>query len=194
MFYGLITAALLFPATACGGPAFTGYQTYTLEEGVGHMSIEYPSHFRVTLVQLLKEENYTMVDIYGPMNRKVRARTRLWVTVTRTQVLDAGAALAESLLVARSLSGYRFIEQKIITVDGFEAEQVVYFYYAARSDYETRLLKLTPAPTVARYVFFVNNGVSWTVAMTSYETTAEADGVYFQHLLETLQVLNRSPQ
>jgi hypothetical protein len=192
--YLVLTAALLLPAGACGAPTFTGYRTYTLEEGVGHMSIEYPSHFNVTLVQLLKEENYTMVDIYGPMDRRVRARTRVWVTVSITQVQDAGAALAASMLVARSLSGYRFIEQEKLVIDGFEAEQVAYFYYAGRTDYETKLLKLSPTPTVARYAFFVNNGVGWTVAMTSYETTADTDAVYFAHLLETLMVLNRPPQ
>ncbi len=189
-----LTAALLLPAGACGTPTFTGYRTYTLEEGVGHMSIEYPSHFNVTLVQLLKEENYTMVDIYGPMNRKVRARTRIWVTVSLTQTQDAGAALAEAMLVARTLSGYRFIEQGKLVIDGFEAEQVSYFYYATRTDYETRLLRLSPAPMVARYAFFVNNGVGWTVAMTSYETTAATDAAYYENLLNTLMVLNRSPQ
>jgi hypothetical protein len=128
------------------------------------------------------------------MNRKVRARTRIWVTVSLTQTQDAGAALAEAMLVARSLSGFRFIEQGKLEIDGFEAEQVAYFYHATRTDYETRLLRLSPAPMVARYAFFNNNGVGWTIAMTSYETTADADAVYFEHLLETLVVLNRPPQ
>jgi hypothetical protein len=178
--------------TACGKTVPTGYFIYTLQQGVRHFSIEYPAHFNVTTVQLLEAEKYTMVDIYGPFMKKERVRTRIWVTVSQkeSQPQDAITALDATLSIARTLPGYNMMERNTLNVNGIKAEQVEYFYYASRSDYEVNILKLEVAPTVAREVCFLYGGAIWTMSMTSYEATVEADKLYFEHLLETFKVLN----
>ena len=187
----LVALVLMVGLPGCGAPERTGYRVYTLEEGVARMYIEYPAFMDVTLVTLLKEENYTMVDIYSPMARKERFKTRIWVTASRRENApqDAGVPASESLVVGRTIPGYRFIEQFSLDIAGFAAEEIAYFYYTARTDYERDFLKLAPAPTVSRYAFFINGQDVWTIGMTSFETTAETDRTYFDHLVETLKVL-----
>ena len=186
-----MTIIILLVVPGCSNPERTGYRVYTLEEGVAHMYIEYPAFMDITLVTLLKEENYTMVDIYSPMMRKERFKTRIWVTASRNENApqDSGVPASESLVVGRTMPGYRFIEQFSLNISGFPAEEIAYFYYTSRTDYERDFLKLAPAPTVARYAYFINGQDVWTIGMTSFETTAETDRGYFEHLVETLKVL-----
>ena len=187
----LIAAVVMAGLPGCATTERTGYRVYTLEEGVAHMYIEYPAFMDITLVTLLKEENYTMVDIYGPTARKERFKTHIWVTATHKENApqDPGVPASEGLVVGRTMPGYRFIEQFSLEIAGFPAEELAYFYYTARTDYERDFLKLAPAPTVARYAYFINGQDVWTIGMTSFETTAERDGLYFDHLIETLKVL-----
>ena len=190
----LLAAACLclFGAFAgCPAPA-TGYQTYTLEEGVGHLSFEHPARYGIKTVQLTEDESYTMVDAYGPVNREDRSRPRLWVTVTRANPgpPDAGAFLQSALDVAVSLPDFRFVERSPVTVDGATGEQVVYANTMFRSDYETRVLRLKPVTVLNRQVFVAHGESVWSISITVKESIAAAEMAEFERLLASFKFLN----
>ncbi len=188
----LLLCLLLALAGCRGNSQPTGYRVYTLTEGVGHVTFEYPARFTLASEQVLKDVGYTMVDLESPMSKKDRTRTRLWTTATQSPVGlgPAHSYLEACVATASTLPGYRFIETTALTIDGNPAEEVAYFYYAPRTDFESQMLNLEPVPTITRQVFFTHGDCAWVIGMTSNENTAQADLVDFEHLVATYRVLN----
>jgi hypothetical protein len=184
----LLAVAVL---TACSGPVPTGYRTYSLpDKGIAHLSFEYPASFNVRQVQLYDDSDYERMDIDGPYSRQTRDRTTMWVVAQRyTSPITVGDLVDSAQAVASGLAGYRLLERGPFYFNGITAEQFSYFYYAARSEYERKILGFTPAPTVARQIYFSLDGLQWTIAMTADEATVDADTPGFEHLLQTFTLL-----
>ncbi len=177
--------------SSCGAPIATGYRTYSLtDQGIAHLSFEYPADFNVRLVQLYDDTGYERIDIDGPFSRKLRSRATIWVVVQRKA---AGTTLADrvqnAIDIASPLPGYRLIEKSSASVNGIAAEQFIYFYINPRSDYESRIIGLEPLPLITREVFFISGGLYWTLAMSTHESSVEADTPGFEHLIQTLAIL-----
>ncbi len=182
----------LVPLSGCGAPPLaTGYRTYSLtDQGIAHLSFEYPASFNVRQVQLYDENGYERMDLDGPYSRATRSRTSMWVVAQRyTNPISIGDMLGSAQAVASSLDSYQLLDRSTYYFNGITAEQFSYFYFASRTDYEKKILGFTPAPTVARQVFFIYGGLNWTVAVTGDQATAEADAPLFEHLLATLTML-----
>lgn len=187
----VLSLASLSILTSCGGPVPTGYRTYSLpDKGIAHLSFEYPAAFNVTEVQLLDSDGYERMDIDGPFSRLTRSRTTMWVVAQKyAESVSIGDLIASAESVAKGFDGYRLIDRSVKSINGITAEQYTYFYYSARSDYETRIVGLEPVPTVTRQLYFTYGGLQWTVAMSADESTVEADNISFERLLETLTML-----
>ncbi len=57
---------LLIIISWCTSVGCGEYRTYAIEKGVGHFSIEYPSNYRVTQVELREDNGYSNITIDGP--------------------------------------------------------------------------------------------------------------------------------
>jgi uncharacterized membrane protein len=188
---GMVVFALSMVASCGAAAPPTGWRTYSLtDKGIAHLSFEYPATFNITQVQLYDDTGYERMDLEGPYSRQTRDRTTTWVVAQRyTPMLSVGDLLQSALTVAGGLSGYRLIDRSTYYFNGITAEQITYFYYASRTDYERKILGLTPAPTVTRQVYFIANGLNWTVAMSADQSRVEADTPGFEHMLATFTLL-----
>jgi len=191
---GITATALLFIASSildCNRPVPTGYETYTLnDKGISHFSFDYPARFIVRQVQFLDNPSFERVDLDGPYSKQTRDRTTIWVVAQQYPAATTVADLLQSsLTTASGLPGYQLLDRSLTTAGGITAEQIVYFYYSQRSDYETRVLGFKPAPTVTREVFFSYNNLFWTMGMSSDQSTADSDALDFERVLQTLQML-----
>jgi hypothetical protein len=190
--FSVIYLALILATTlACKSPHPVGYQTYILTEGKEHFSFEYPAHIPIRTVQFSEDGNYIMVDMSGPVSSKDRTSTRIWVTATHTTgtTPNAGLFFQSGLGVAETLEGYRSIERSKIIVAGQEAEQMIYANTLHRSDYETRILHLSPYTAVNRQIYLTHGDAVWTISMTTNEPAYEYELSDFEHILATFTFL-----
>ena len=190
LFAASVVLAFLF--SGCSTPLATGYQTYTITEGAGYMSFEYPARIPPKTVQLAEDSSYTMIDLYGPVMPQDRTRTRIWVTVTRdaSQAATAALHLQSALGIAETLAGYSFIDRSFLTLGGEQAEQIVYANVLSRTDYEIRVLHLSPVTMFNRQIFLSHNGAVWTISMTASEQNFDSDTPDFGHLINTFEFLD----
>ena len=177
--------------TSCNQPVATGYRTYSLpDKGIAHLSFEYPAAFNVRLVQLFDDTGLERMDIDSPYSRQYHDRTTTWVVAQRyTSAISIDDLIQNSISTDSSLPGYIQLNRSTTSVNGLPAEQYVYSFYSTRSDYEIKVLGLTPSPMVTREVFFTYNGLQWTVGVSADERTVDADTAGFEHLLQTLTML-----
>ncbi len=174
------------------GPA-SGYYSYTLTEGPGHLYFEHAARVPVKTVSFTEDKNYVMVDLYGRYAPEHHTRTRMWITVTRNPSGEApnpGLFLDSALGVAETLPGFRYIDYSSLTVDGVQAEQIVYSNTTYRSDYETKILHLEPFTVVTRQIFLAHGEAIWSFAITASETIADTEMAEFEHLLATFKFLD----
>ena len=185
----ILGSMLIF--ASCNQPTPTGYRTYSLpDKGIAHLSFEYPAAFNVRLVQLFDDTGFERMDIDGQYSRQNHDRTTMWVVAQRySYAITVDDLIQNSISTDSGLPGYKQINRSTTNVNGLTAEQYVYFFYSTRSDYETKVLGLTPSPVVTREVFFTYNGLQWTVGMSADERTVDADTTGFEHLLQTLTML-----
>ena len=114
----------------------------------------------------------------------------MWVVAQRfPETTTVGSLVEAALGVAGGLAGYHLIDRSATSVSSNTAEQISYFYYAQRTDYEKNILGLSPVPTVTREVYFTSGGLQWTVGMTADQSTVDTDTPGFEHLLQTLTML-----
>jgi hypothetical protein len=177
--------------TSCGHIIPTGYRTYSLpDNGVSRFSFDYPARFNIRQEQLRDNPGFERVDLDGPYSRQARDRTTIWVVAQHWYVAATVAdRLQAALTAAKGLPGYLLMDRSAVTAGGIPAEQIVYFYYSSRTDYETKVLGFKPSPTVTRQVFFTYNNLFWTVGMRSCQDTADSGAMDFEHVLQTLQML-----
>ena len=176
---------------SCNQPTPTGYRTYSLpDKGIAHLSFEYPADFNVRLVQLFDDTGFERMDIDGPYSRQYHDRATMWVEAQRyTSAITVDDFIQKSIGTDSGLPGYKQLNRSTTSVNGLTAEQYVYSFYSTRSDYEIKVLRLTPSPMVTREVFFTYNGLQWMVGMSADERTVDADTPGFEHLLQTLTML-----
>jgi hypothetical protein len=187
IFFG---CALLLPS--CSTPLATGYQVYSITEGAGYMSFEYPARIPPKTVQIADDGSYTMIDLYGPVMPQDRTRTRIWVTVTKNsdQANTAGVHLQSALGIAETLAGYSFIDRSFLTLGSEQAEQIVYANVLGRTDFEIKVLHLSPVTMINRQIFLTHDGAVWTISMTASEQSYDSNTPGFNHLISTFKFLD----
>jgi hypothetical protein len=140
----------------------------------------------------MEDGSYAMVDMYGPVDKEERIRTRMWVTVTRSPgtTPDARLFLESALGVASSLADYRLIDRSYVIVDGVQAEQIEYANTQYRTDYETKVLNLAPVTIITRQVYLSHGETLFTISISASQKVAEAEMPDFEHVLGTFKFLD----
>ncbi len=189
--FGVLGLAGIAMVCSCQQELPTGFRTYSLpDKGIAHLSFDYPASFNVRQVELYDDTGYERMDIDGPFSRTTRGRTTMWVVAQRYSTpLTIADLVQNAVSVAQGLPGYALKDRSTISLNGITAEQYIYFYYSARTDYEKKVLGFTPAPTVTREVFFSYGDLEWTIGMTADENSAATDTTGFEHLLNSLVML-----
>ena len=185
---------LLVALSIQSGCDSSGYKTFTLEEGIGHFTFEYPARYEVELVEERSDLGYTSVTLSGPgPNLKKGGMDYtffdVFVDETNDYSPDAGVALQHTLALVSEWPDYQFLEQSTVSVAGVEGQQVVYFYDRGVREYPEDP-EPEPLPTIMRDVYFDHSGLIWLLAIRSNQAVAEDANVIFEHILETFKILD----
>ena len=169
------------------------YNEYTIERGIAHFSFEYPCEYKKGHVDI--NDGYTDLFIAGPYDKNIEDHTRfsVWVqTSDDPDFLDPEAALNRTFSIIENYPDYRLLERSVVNIAGIEGQQIVYFYNSPRPSIGEfgYIPGAGPAPTIARYICFSDEGRIWNISFRSNESTAEADKAHFEHILETFQILS----
>lgn len=177
----------------CNNTDINLYKKYVMDQGLVHFSLEYPANYIVDYVEYAesssdKSRSSAYFFIMGPKDRHVNDYTRISVFAIPPDRLapDAKSLHERSEAKAESWKYYELIYKGEIMIDGISAY---------RLDYQNMdILPViandgSPGIEVMRRVDFDANGFVWTIYITSPLSTSDADKAYFEHILETFEIL-----
>jgi len=166
------------------------YKTFTLQNGVGHFSLMYPSSYKVKNMNIYRSisldysdwaSDSTHIFIGDPLLGEFDSPPVIGVAVGSWlgDIFDSGSDL-DSRLERLKKDGYdfRLISREPVKVDGQWGEQIVYFY------------RDISAPMIVREAYFYYEGLYWRISMDSYEAAAEVDKKVYKYILKTFRFLD----
>jgi hypothetical protein len=181
---------VIFLVNGCNTNSY--YTRFDVREGNTHFSFEYPSRYEKPFLDTSAGNNYSSVSIQ--LKNPVEKNLNVLITISTSQVgetfpdskylLDYKLKLYESGV----LLDYEPIERYPIIIMGIEGEAIFYSSSAPQI--------FVPYPNrenviyLTRKVLFSDNNIIWEISVDydkDYPDTAESD---FQHLLQTLKVLD----
>jgi hypothetical protein len=178
--------------SSCQSTGINSYKTFVMEEGMIHFSLEYPSSYIVDYLKPAEATgNHRDVDLFlvGPTSRSENNYTNIGIGAGPP---DDYAQDAKSLSekAERNAASWKYYELL------YRGEIIVSGVHAYRLDFQNIDIVPAiavgdePAIEVTRRVDFDANGFIWTIFIDSPSSTAEADKVDFEHILQTFQILD----
>jgi hypothetical protein len=171
------------------------YKTFTMEEGVVHFSIEYPSVYKTNYIQSAeisgnKDQKSAYFSLDGPLNKKTKDYAHILIASAPPDSLipDAQEGIVRAERQASKWQGYELQKKAELVVDGYRAYRIDY-----------KIINIVPVIAedsnepfykVYREVRFDAKGYTWMIQISSDSSTAEADKADIEHILATFKVLD----
>lgn len=186
----LLQCIMLF---SCHTRNVDSYNSYTLNEGTIHFSLEYPSDYIIDYYQAAAAtgnnyERSAHLFLKGPANRHVNDYTYIGIGASPPddQFDDAKSSVERVERKAATWSEYELYNKCEITIDGVPGFRIDYQII----DIVPAIAGDEPGIAVYRCVYFDAKSLVWCIYMNSSFTFAEADKIHFEHLLETFKILD----
>jgi hypothetical protein len=184
---GLIFLSLSF--TSCGSP---DYKVFSLKEGIGHFSFEYPAGYSVTRIDIRNEAvtRYTDIGLCSTFTTSSPGLNEISVyawpvdssTDTATHVLTGMLAQGETIF-----SDFKLDERFSVMIGDMEGQAAIFSWTASSTSGPEEKKTL---PAISRMVCFRHGDLAWEIHVASgIETQVQAE-TEFNHILETFQILN----
>ncbi len=170
------------------------YNSFILEKGAGHFSLEYPLRYHVGVVEIYNEPEYTYTHVtflwYPPKERE----KDLAGTFIIVDILPADKNAKTNLEF--SLSMYQKFQDDYQLFEEFELEIAGSHGYGATFSY-TEVPDPLRSPSdalpklrIARELTFKHNDLIFDIFMTYDASNAEIDKPYFEHIIQTFRFLD----
>jgi hypothetical protein len=182
----VLTVLCITPLIATGCTQCNGYKQLTVEEGIAHLSFEYPCNWEVGIIEIREDLGFTSITVLSPFSEEGDSFWTFSIISPYEDWPNAEAALEDSLSFWESEIDFEILDRSAVEVAGVRAEQVVFFCRVPR-DYP---LGAEPTPVVKRSLYFEYDGLIWMIGSSSDQAVAEADNVHFEHMLETFRILD----
>ncbi len=184
---GILASVLVMSlAMSCGS---SDYRTFSLREGIGHFSVEYPAGYAVTRIDVRDGSSGRYTDVgLGPAATQGAGLYEISVYAwPATGDESAGMILDDMLLRAAGIfQGFEFSERYSVMIGDLEGQAAVFRWTASASDNSTG----DPLPAVSRIVCFREGDNSWEIHVAADEAAQEQGAAEFQHIIETFQILS----
>lgn len=173
--------------TSCGS---SDYKIFSLREGIGYFSMEYPSDYAVTRIDIRNDvtSRYTDVGFSSPQVGGLPGLNEIsiyaWPSAdsneTATLLLDSMLAQAETIF-----QDFKLSQRFSVMIGDMEGQGAIFSWSASANESTIDIL-----PAVSRMVCFRHGDLAWEIHVAS-DTTAEAKAAAdFQHIIDTFQILN----
>lgn len=199
----------VYAAAAASSCAASEYKTFVFAKGIAHFEFEYPASYR-------ESSGYAVVEkgTYGVYFIRTKPRVPSGAFYPHFEVLIESATLDSPdarALMERELSQLDesdlLLERSTTRVAGIPAGLIAYVHqpYLTGSASPTPPVSVKPssawgvalaaAPSgtetrVTRKVFFDHKGLIWTITIDTEEGEADQAKTDFDHILQTLQILD----
>jgi hypothetical protein len=181
----LVSLLALLALTACD--TGTRYQTFTMSEGAGHFSFDYPAGFTVTETKIVDEEpKNTLVKFTGPAPGDKQTQTpgiSIAVMERNPFAVNAKAALDLQMNVMGKQREFKLMERNPVKIAGINGEGIMFSYL--RGSDETK-----PGVQVfVRAVYFDARELIWIIYFNPAVKDGKTDKAVYEQVLKTFKVL-----
>jgi hypothetical protein len=177
--------------TSCGS---SDYKVFSLREGIGYFSVEYPSAYTVTRIDIRNDatSRYTDVGLSSPQVGGHPGLNEIsiyaWPSAdgneTASLVLDGMLAKAETIF-----QDFKLLQRFSVMIGDMEGQGAIFSWTAS---------PVSPAggseagtlPAVSRLVCFRHGELAWEIHVASDSAAQAEAGADFQHIIDTFQILN----
>jgi hypothetical protein len=177
--------------TSCGS---SDYKVFSLREGIGYFSMEYPSAYMVTRIDIRNDatSRYTDIGLSSPQVSSHPGLNEISIYAwpsdtgneTATLVLDEMLAKAETIF-----QDFKLLQRFSVMIGDMEGQGAI-FSWSASPTTPANESEAGTLPAVSRIVCFRHGDLAWEIHVASdsaAQTQAAAD---FQHITDTFQILN----
>ncbi len=184
---GLTVASLSL--TSCSSP---DYKVFSLKEGVGHFSLEYPAEYSVTRIDIRNGpvSRYTDIGIGPTTATSSHGLNEISIYAwpadfpTDTAVLILGGLLAQGEII---FSDFQLKQRFSVMIGDMEGQAAVFSWTAPLAGGAEEAKKL---PAVSRMACFRHGDLAWEIHVASdLEAQGQAEAE-FNHVLETFRILD----
>jgi hypothetical protein len=181
----LLALLALSMAPSCGG---SDYMIFSLREGIGHFSMEYPPGYSVTRIDLRNEVSakYTDIGLSAPSAPGVPGLNEISVYAWPAGPGEESAAvILNSTLDQASgiFTDFNLLEKYSVMLGDIEGQ-------AAKFTWTANATNVAPLSAVSNMVCFRHNDIAWEVHVASGAASQDNGEAIFNHILETLHILN----
>lgn len=171
------------------------YKTYVQDKGVIRFSLEYPSNYVIDSIKPA-QENGTISDreVYlsfkGPVDRNENDYAHILLSAGPPDerfFANAKDSIIRAKRNASSWADYKLLNESEISIDGVKAYRIDYQIRSVV--YAIAGISKEPALAVYRDVRFDAKGFVWMIQVSSGSSTAEADKLDFEHVLQTFKII-----
>jgi hypothetical protein len=203
LFFHVVLVVSLFSLvclTSCVGWTATslnnGYKLFTLTKGIGHFSLEYPQDYSIGIVEINNSSENTYIHITfftnppkGQEKELAGTFVQILISPPDSNIGDAKSDFEYSLSIAQNEDNYKLLDQFELDIVGSHSYGVDYSFTVVPDLSHSPLGSVTKYCTT-REIDFEKDNLLWTISMTSDTTYADRDKAYFDHILQSLKILN----
>jgi hypothetical protein len=184
----LITSLFL---TACGS---SDYKVFSLQEGIGHFSLEYPSGYSVTRIDIRNDaaQQYTDIGLNMPAGAGTPGLHEISIYAWPADGNDNAALILAGMLARGEtiFPDFKVLQRFSVMVGDMEGQAATFSWSAAPAGASANASEAGTLPAVSRMVCFRHGDLAWEIHVASdLEAQVQAE-TEFNHVLETFQILN----
>ncbi len=166
------------------------YITFVLDEGTARFALELSKDYKVDRVNPGNDTGDPSEDFMAvTFVNKTKESTIIQIFGNKPSELipNAQAAIERTETNASSWDDYQLIEKTELTINGVKAYRIDYKH---NNIIPAIVGTSKPSLSIYREVNFDADGLRWMILMESDSSTAEEDKADFEHILETLKILD----
>jgi hypothetical protein len=160
------------------------YHTFTMKDGIANFTFEYSSRFSIN--ESGTSNKISSVSLNGPAVNGIKDSTSILVAAIEPDGESAKETTDKAERNASSFPDYKLITKSEILINGITAYRID---YTERSLLPIERHSNQPVIDVYRELRFDTQNMSWFLQMRSDSSTAEADKVDFEHVINTFKIL-----
>jgi hypothetical protein len=172
---------------SCGSPE---YRVFSLREGIGQFSMEYPPDYTVTRLDIRNDAANRYTDVGLSASQAAPGSLgEISVYAWPAAGNEAATQILEDILgrAGAVFAGFRVLERSSVMIGDIEGQAAEFSWDAAASANATGPSSL---PAVSSMVCFRHGDIAWEIHVATDAASREQASARFEHIIETFQILD----
>jgi len=172
--------------TSCGSP---DYHVFSLREGIGHFSMEYPPNYTVTRIDIRNEaaNRYTDVGLNSAPDAGAPGMNEISVYAWPANPGNETASLILEDMLGRAsevFPDFNVLDRYSVMLGDMEGQAAAFSWTAPAN-----ASGMAPLPAISNMVCFRHGDLAWEINVASDAAAQTRAKTEFQHIIDTFQIL-----